>query len=91
MALSDINSVLVLFSSGVHRPHSKWLSSNARFQKSWEQMAFAKLDNAEQENALASFTLLRIYWTWQAPLYDCVYRNCKLCKLVSHSSFPIAS
>ncbi|KAK4936287.1 hypothetical protein LTR10_022815 [Elasticomyces elasticus] len=55
--------------------HKRWLTSNARFHKSFEQMAYAGLHSDDQIDAETAKILLRIYWTWQAPLHNCVYRR----------------
>lgn len=65
--------------SGEEEYHRKWLRSNARFQQSWENKALQRL----HEPAFADITfeqatiLLDIYWTWQAPLHNCIYRRCR--------------
>ncbi|OAA58432.1 nitrogen assimilation transcription factor nirA [Niveomyces insectorum RCEF 264] len=58
--------------------HRRWLLSNARFQVSWDRAVLANLHSLSsgEIDADAASTLLRIYWTWQAPLHSCVYRRC---------------
>ncbi|KAH8894379.1 hypothetical protein GQ53DRAFT_717109 [Thozetella sp. PMI_491] len=56
--------------------HRKWLLSNARFQKSWDRAIYANLRSSTELDADSASTLLQIYWTWQAPLHNCVYRRC---------------
>lgn len=55
--------------------HKRWLQSNTRFQESYEQMAFAGLRNDDFISYDTATVLLNIYWTWQAPLHNCVYRR----------------
>lgn len=55
--------------------HKRWLRSNARFQESYEQMAYAGLQNDDFIDHGTAIILLNIYWTWQAPLHNCVYRR----------------
>lgn len=57
--------------------HRKWLTSNARFQSSWETIAYENLAKDPTLDPHVAYTLLKIYWTWQAPLHNCVYRACK--------------
>lgn len=59
--------------------HRRWLQSNARFQKAWETKALERLRLEENWNGISAedaAVLLDIYWTWQAPLHNCVYRRC---------------
>ncbi|PLB53497.1 hypothetical protein P170DRAFT_400774 [Aspergillus steynii IBT 23096] len=56
--------------------HRKWLTSNARFQDSWERMAYANLPHYTDVDPSICSSLLEIYWAWQAPLHNCVYRRC---------------
>lgn len=58
--------------------HRKWLASNARFQESIEKVAVNNLEQYTDVPLDVCSTLLQIYWTWQAPLHNCVYRRCKL-------------
>ncbi|KAH8171124.1 fungal specific transcription factor domain-containing protein [Sarocladium implicatum] len=55
--------------------HRKWLSSNSRFYVSWRQSAYASLRNDPELTTDAASVLLDIYWTWQGPLHNCVYRH----------------
>ena len=60
--------------------HRKWLQSNARFQKAWESKALERLRQEQDFNEISAAdgaVLLDIYWTWQAPLHNCIYRRCK--------------
>lgn len=57
--------------------HRKWLSSNVRFQASWEKSAYEKLGRGMEISTEAAAVLMNIYWTWQAPLHNWVYRPCK--------------
>jgi hypothetical protein len=57
--------------------HRKWLVSNSRFFSSWERLAYDKLLNGSDIDPDSAFTLLQIYWTWQAPMHNYVYRPCK--------------
>lgn len=57
--------------------HRKWLASNARFQESIEKVALGNLHRYTDLDIDACTTLLEIYWTWQAPLHNYVYRRCK--------------
>lgn len=59
--------------------HRRWLLSNARFRPSWERQAHTKLGRDPDIDADAAAELLQIYWTWQGPLHNCVYRPCKSC------------
>ncbi|KAK5735753.1 hypothetical protein LTR17_007925 [Elasticomyces elasticus] len=59
--------------------HRKWLKSNARFQSTWEAKSYERLaiePAAADLSPDSAKTLLQIYWTWQAPLHNCVYRRC---------------
>ncbi|KAL1887978.1 hypothetical protein Sste5346_009860 [Sporothrix stenoceras] len=62
--------------------HRRWLLSNARFQASWDRAALANLrkltvgDDDDGPDPEIATTLLQIYWTWQAPLHNYVYRRC---------------
>ena len=59
--------------------HRRWLKSNARFQPSWETRAYERL-NADLSqpgiDGASAKLLVEIYWAWQAPLHNCVYRRC---------------
>ncbi|KAJ5103884.1 fungal-specific transcription factor domain-containing protein [Penicillium argentinense] len=55
--------------------HRKWLASNVRFQESIENVALKNLDNHADVPLDVCDTPLQIYWTWQAPLHNCVYRR----------------
>lgn len=55
--------------------HKRWLKSNARFCKSYEQLAFSNLQDDDRIDASTAAVLLNIYWAWQAPLHNCVYRR----------------
>lgn len=60
--------------------HRKWLKSNARFQQSLEDKALQRLQAPEISADIAfdqATMLLDIYWTWQAPLHNCIYRRCR--------------
>ncbi|KAJ5624418.1 hypothetical protein N7510_000727 [Penicillium lagena] len=56
--------------------HRKWLASNARFQESFEKVAFSHLTQYTDVGLDVCSTLLQIFWTWQAPLHNYVYRRC---------------
>lgn len=56
--------------------HKKWLLSNARFRQKWEKVAYNNLSSEFNLDSAAMWDLLKIYWTWQAPLHNCVYRPC---------------
>ena len=57
--------------------HRKWLYSNARFQGPWERMAHANMSNYTHVDPTICSSLLDVYWSWQAPLHNCVYRRCE--------------
>ncbi|KAJ5108442.1 hypothetical protein N7456_005117 [Penicillium angulare] len=56
--------------------HRKWLGSNSKYQESLENMALENLKQYTSVPLDICATLLQIYWTWQAPLHNCVYRRC---------------
>ncbi|KAH6962615.1 fungal-specific transcription factor domain-containing protein [Ilyonectria sp. MPI-CAGE-AT-0026] len=56
--------------------HRKWLLSNSRFYASWEQRAYASLALDPEVSPEAATALLQMYWTWQGPLHNCVYKPC---------------
>ncbi|KAI9928606.1 hypothetical protein MW887_001821 [Aspergillus wentii] len=56
--------------------HRKWLYSNARFQASWEKMAHGNVALYTDVDPNICSSLLEVYWSWQAPLHNCVYRRC---------------
>ncbi|KUJ22219.1 uncharacterized protein LY89DRAFT_638427 [Mollisia scopiformis] len=57
--------------------HRTWLQSSSKLQKSWERLAFANLQNERSDiNPQLAADLLQIYWAWQHPLHNCVYRPC---------------
>ncbi|OOQ85002.1 nitrogen assimilation transcription factor nirA [Penicillium brasilianum] len=56
--------------------HQKWLYSNARFQDSWERMAHMNMSRYTDVKPSVCVSLLQIYWSWQAPLHNCIYRRC---------------
>lgn len=59
--------------------HRKWLRSNARFQPSWEAKAMERLEEApvcEEIDPANAKVLLEIFWAWQAPQYNWIYRRC---------------
>ncbi|KAI9900107.1 hypothetical protein N3K66_004369 [Trichothecium roseum] len=56
--------------------HKKWLLSNARFRASLERQANASLAANPDIDPSAAMELLEIYWAWQGPLHNCVYRPC---------------
>ena len=58
--------------------HRKWFASNARFQESFEKLAFSHLAKYTDVESDVCSTLLQIFWTWQAPLHNYVYRRCEL-------------
>lgn len=60
--------------------HKKWLLSNARFRQKWEKVAYNNLSSEFNLDSAAMWDLLKIYWTWQAPLHNCVYRPCQFVK-----------
>ncbi|KAL4949479.1 fungal-specific transcription factor domain-containing protein [Aspergillus filifer] len=55
--------------------HQKWLTSNARFQQSWERLAHANIQQYTDADSDICSNLLQVYWAWQAPLHNCVYRR----------------
>ncbi|KAL4881368.1 fungal-specific transcription factor domain-containing protein [Aspergillus karnatakaensis] len=55
--------------------HQKWLTSNSRFQESWERIAYASISEYTQADPTLCASLLQVYWAWQAPLHNCVYRR----------------
>ncbi|KAK6371318.1 hypothetical protein LTS17_009049 [Exophiala oligosperma] len=55
--------------------HRRWLASNARFNSHFEQIAYDNIKDEELIDAETARILLKIYWTWQAPLHNCVYRR----------------
>lgn len=55
--------------------HKRWLISNGRFHKSFEDAAYAGLHDNDHIDAETAKVLIKIYWTWQAPLHNCVYRR----------------
>lgn len=57
--------------------HRKWLLSNSRFYTSWEKRAYENLGLDPEVSAEAATALLQMYWTWQGPLHNCVYKPCK--------------
>lgn len=57
--------------------HRKFLLSNSRFYASWERLAYDKLLKSSDVDPDSAFTLLSIYWTWQAPLHNAVYKPCE--------------
>jgi hypothetical protein len=57
--------------------HKKWLVSNARFQDSWERMAYSNIQAYTDADSSTCSSLLKVYWAWQAPLHNYVYRRCK--------------
>ncbi|KAL4894302.1 hypothetical protein BDV59DRAFT_192640 [Aspergillus ambiguus] len=56
--------------------HRKWLHSNARFQGPWERMAHANMSLYTNVDPSICSSLLEVYWAWQAPLHNCIYRRC---------------
>ncbi|PYI30070.1 hypothetical protein BP00DRAFT_374036 [Aspergillus indologenus CBS 114.80] len=56
--------------------HRKWLTSNARFQDSWERLAYSNISEYIDVDPAICVQLLEVYWAWQAPLHNCVYRRC---------------
>ncbi|RDL34695.1 Uncharacterized protein BP5553_07823 [Venustampulla echinocandica] len=53
------------------------LRSNAELlRRVWEPLAYAGLQEHEGISPAMGSTLLKIYWTWQHPLHNCVYRPC---------------
>lgn len=52
--------------------------TNARFQTSWESLAYARLEHDRLVDPNTAMTLLNRYWTWQQPLHNWVYRRCRL-------------
>lgn len=57
--------------------HRKWLISNARFQPSWERMAYANMHCYTDIDPSIGASLLEVYWAWQGPLHNYVYRRCE--------------
>lgn len=57
--------------------HQRWLSSNARFQPSWERTAYENIPRYTDVDPTICINLLEVYWAWQAPLHNCVYRRCR--------------
>ncbi|KAL3456018.1 fungal-specific transcription factor domain-containing protein [Aspergillus heterothallicus] len=55
--------------------HKKWLVSNARFQDSWERMAYSNIQAYTDADPVTCTNLLKVYWAWQAPLHNYVYRR----------------
>ncbi|KAL4928304.1 uncharacterized protein BDV17DRAFT_291794 [Aspergillus undulatus] len=55
--------------------HSEWLTSNARFPQSWERLAHANIQQYTAIDPDICSNLLQVYWAWQAPLHNCVYRR----------------
>ncbi|KIW11217.1 hypothetical protein PV08_10517 [Exophiala spinifera] len=55
--------------------HRRWLASNARFHDHFEQIAYDSIKDEDGIDAETARILLKIYWTWQAPLHNCVYRR----------------
>ncbi|KAL3480560.1 fungal-specific transcription factor domain-containing protein [Aspergillus californicus] len=81
-ALSDDLAVLTAQNEGklpelqeIESYHQKWLTSNARFQDSWERMANANIPTYTEADRALCANLLDVYWAWQAPLHNCVYRR----------------
>ncbi|OOO06306.1 hypothetical protein OAory_01019670 [Aspergillus oryzae] len=56
--------------------HRRWLCSNARFQGPWERMAHANMSHYTHVDPNICSSLLDVYWSWQAPLHNCIYRRC---------------
>ncbi|KAB8272684.1 fungal-specific transcription factor domain-containing protein [Aspergillus minisclerotigenes] len=56
--------------------HRRWLCSNARFQGPWERMAHANMSHYTHVDPNICSSLLNVYWSWQAPLHNCIYRRC---------------
>lgn len=54
--------------------HKRWLASNTRFQSAYEDLAYAKIDKDQRVDPALARKLLDIYWTWQGPLHNYVYR-----------------
>ncbi|CAK7216604.1 hypothetical protein SCUCBS95973_002863 [Sporothrix curviconia] len=58
--------------------HRRWLLSNARFQAVWDRAVLANL-RALTHDVIRAETggavLLDIFWTWQAPLHNYMYRR----------------
>ncbi|OBT70731.1 hypothetical protein VF21_10138 [Pseudogymnoascus sp. 05NY08] len=53
------------------------LRSNSELLKMvWEPLAYARLDGHGLVSPDMGSKLLKIYWTWQHPLHNCVYRPC---------------
>ncbi|OJI95766.1 hypothetical protein ASPVEDRAFT_119458 [Aspergillus versicolor CBS 583.65] len=55
--------------------HKKWLHSNAPFQESWERTAYTNIHLYTEADPVTCSSLLKVYWAWQAPLHNYVYRR----------------
>jgi hypothetical protein len=52
--------------------------SNAELLKVvWEPLAYTKLDQDPRFSPKTASMLMKIYWTWQHPLHNWVYRPCE--------------
>lgn len=56
--------------------YTRWFQATSKVAKSWEKLAFANLSRDPDLDPEVSSTLLQLYWTWQAPLHNAVYRRC---------------
>ncbi|KAJ5100573.1 hypothetical protein N7456_006625 [Penicillium angulare] len=56
--------------------HRKWLASNSKLHQSLENLAMKNIHQYTDVDPDLCEILLQIYWTWQAPLHNCVYRRC---------------
>lgn len=59
--------------------HRKWLRTNARFQQSWEATAREELREPPfcgEIDPVNAENLLDIFWAWQCPMHNWVYRRC---------------
>lgn len=56
--------------------HRKWHLSNSRWQATWENQAHENIPKYTDVDASLCSRLLDVYWTWQGPLHQYVYRRC---------------
>ncbi|PCG96150.1 Transcription factor [Penicillium occitanis (nom. inval.)] len=56
--------------------HRKWHLSNSRWQATWEHQAHENIPKYTDVDASLCSRLLDVYWTWQGPLHQYVYRRC---------------
>ncbi|EED19198.1 CHA4 activatory protein, putative [Talaromyces stipitatus ATCC 10500] len=62
--------------SDIEEYHRKWHLSNSRWQASWEKQAHDNIPKYTDVDASLCSQLLDVYWTWQGPLHNYVYRRC---------------